>query len=231
MNTMPLLTGRRSHVLGATGLALFFALLALPAGCGGDRAPDHWAVRDSAGIRIVEHQSGPPAGTGEWSLSDQPVLNIRQDESDPEAVWTNTRSAFWWDDGRIGVLVTDAPYLRVFDPEGRPLQRLAHQGEGPGELRAAVWAAPFGDSVAVRGPAGLSIYDPAGEFTRHIPAPPEGLTFLARSGRGWIGTVAERQVDDHSQPEPPPRVTAESPPSPWDQLEARQILSRRSSSF
>lgn len=169
----------------------------------------HWTLRDSAGVAILENDEPGYWGPTRGSLSERPTVNITQDESDPDAVWTSLRRTFWWSDGRIGVVVSDPPFLRIFSPSGSESGRVGLKGEGPGELMAATWGGPLGDSAVLRGPRGLSIYDREGQFARQVRIGGELDEIIASTSSGWIVKSREPYEDDHVGPPPPPQVTAE----------------------
>lgn len=186
-------------------------LLLAPLAGACDRSADQlpYTARDSAGIRIVEHRPPTQGGPEEWTLSARPRVDIRQDESDPQGVWTAVRRVFSWEDGRIGLLVTDPPFLRIFEPDGAPLMRMGREGDGPGELRGAVWAGTLGDSAVILGRR-FSVFGPEGAFSRVAVAPlGERMELIAPTDAGWIAAAPEPEVDDHSVPAPPRRVTAD----------------------
>jgi hypothetical protein len=178
-------------------------------GCGQDAGSGvAHTVRDSAGVRLIEHELPPSGRASEWRLAADPIAVIEQDEADPERVWTRTRDVAWLPNDRIGVLVSDPPYLRVFSTSGEPELRMGRQGSGPGELRGPTWLGTLGDSIVVRDGRGLSVYDPAGDYVRTILAPGENWQILGPAHGGWIAVTREVQPDDHSQPAPAPEVSA-----------------------
>src|SRR5687768_1740535 len=106
------MTARAFLLAGWAGLTL---------GCG-DRAapaqPGAVTVRDSAGIRIVEHPAGYEAGLPVWDARGEPVVDIGGGE-DPEQDLDLVRGAVRLSDGRIVVANTGSGELRVFDRAGR----------------------------------------------------------------------------------------------------------------
>ena len=95
------------------------------------RAP---TIRDSAGIRIVEHRTIrdlPPA----FRIVEKPTLDLGGLQDDLRAE-LNPRHPFHHavrlSDGRI--LVADRSELRLFDAGGKILQVIGREGQGPGEF-------------------------------------------------------------------------------------------------
>lgn len=129
---------------GATVLAL--------AGCGGS-GPDVGAVRDSAGVIIVEHGPEAVERVERWTAGPEAVLDLGVTEGAAAYRFFSLADALRLDDERIVVLDAGARQLRLFDPAGSFLTAHGREGEGPGEYRdpRAVWRLP-GDSLAIYDP-------------------------------------------------------------------------------
>lgn len=197
-----------SALITRSWIAALSVLLTASSSAVAQAAGAHWTIQDSAGVAIVENDAPGAWGPAIWSLSETPEASVVQDDSDPDRVWTYIRRAFWLDDGRIGLAVADAPFLRIFDTDGEPVVRLGAEGDGPGEVRAGVWAGSLGDSLALRGPRGLSIYDERGSFARQVALPGGALSeILASAPSGWV--LARRRPYDDDHGAGPPQVTAE----------------------
>jgi hypothetical protein len=118
--------------------------------------------------------SGPASALVEW----------------PQSAWTDSR-------GRIVLAQPNKQIMpAAFGPDGRFLQHLGGEGEGPGEFRyAAHLAADAHDSVWIAdwGTGRLSIFDPDFRFVRSFPVPrllslallPDGD--LVTAGRAFDG--------------------------------------------
>jgi hypothetical protein len=154
-------------------------LLTALAACGGGGGADAAAaVRDSAGIRIVENRGGRWEEGKGWRLSAQPALQIGVAEGDPlyqmDRVWAALRLG----DGRIVVANGGSQQIRWYDADGRHVASAGRQGAGPGEFQAlfALRRLP-GDTVlaydlqAFR----LSWFDGGGRFVRSAPLAPVGV--------------------------------------------------------
>jgi hypothetical protein len=147
------------------------------AGC--DRpgpSSDQTAVRDSAGIRIVEF-APQPAGAA-WTVASQPALSIGSLDGPAETQLGRVTGVVRLRDGTIVVADDAAPALRFFDRDGRHLRSVGRRGSGPGEFEqiGGLWRFA-GDSLAVWDlrQSRLSIFSPAGELVRTAlprPGPP-----------------------------------------------------------
>ena len=106
------------------------------------------AVRDSAGVRIVEN-TAPRWQKGEgWHLSSKPVLDLGGQEG-PEYALFGVVSAFRLEDGRVAIANTGANDIRIFDEHGRHLLTVGGTGSGRGEFKRLLWAGRFrGASLA-----------------------------------------------------------------------------------
>ena len=135
---------------------------------GGDSSA---AVRDSAGIRVVE--SSRPAWNGDgWTVADTPSVVIGRREGDARYLfgWVNRRSgAVVLRDGRIAVLDGRSALIRVYSAGGEHIEDWGRRGEGPGEFESyPVHIFPYrGDSILVSEETlRFSVFDDAGRFGR-----------------------------------------------------------------
>ena len=102
------------------------------AGCAGAKTGRPGiAIRDSAGIQIVEHAAGYEATLPVWTLAETPVLDIGADSAEE---FHGVGGAARLRDGRILVINRSTGELRVFDSTGRRTQTIGRLGEGPGEF-------------------------------------------------------------------------------------------------
>lgn len=152
----------------ARGVAAALTVVVLGGACGqsAKEAGDAPAVRDSAGIRIVENPAGPrdtiPVG--------DPVLTIGRVD-DPRYQFFRIRDVLALSDGRIVVADRGSHEIRYFSPEGRHLASVGGEGEGPGEFRALAGLQRLaGDTVVAEGARNrrLSFYAPEPEFVRSV---------------------------------------------------------------
>lgn len=109
--------------------------LLLTVACAGAADAPRAAVRDSAGITIVE--SPPPdSSTSVFTLSDAPLVVLGDDESVPAEQFARLSGAVRLPSGEFVVAESRATELRLFDADGAFLRLLARRGEGPGEFVA-----------------------------------------------------------------------------------------------
>jgi hypothetical protein len=107
---------------------------ALLCGCGGGPAPAGSAVRDSAGLRIVESVTPTwPAGRG-WRVEPQALLDIGLAGGAPEYELYRVGDALILGDGGVLIANGGSSQLRSYDGGGRHLRNLGRRGEGPGEF-------------------------------------------------------------------------------------------------
>ncbi|HEX7239023.1 MAG TPA: hypothetical protein VF263_02055, partial [Longimicrobiaceae bacterium] len=160
----------------ALRLALF-PLLASLAACGDASArPGEAAVRDSAGVRIVE-STEPAWGEGEgWRLSAEPLLDVGVADGDPAYQFGRVVGALRLPDGTLVVADRQSRELRFFDRDGRHVRTAGGKGGGPGELQSMHrLLRARGDSVAVWDDQSsrLSLFSPRGDFVRSTTVEPE----------------------------------------------------------
>jgi len=103
------------------------------------------AVRDSAGIEIVEN--GALRAPAE-SLDARPTVDIGADQNDPAQQFARLAGAFVGDSGVVFVADEGASEIRAFDARGHLVARAGRKGEGPGEFTdlRSIWRYR-GDSV------------------------------------------------------------------------------------
>jgi hypothetical protein len=166
---------RRSTVLAAAALAL--SACDTPGG-----EANAAAVRDSAGIVIVENTSAAAAAA--WRLADAPRLQIGSPDGRPQDMLFRAWTARRLDGGRILVVNGGTNELRFYGPDGHHLFTRGGPGGGPGEFRSLqrVWILP-GDSLLAYDfmPTRLSVFSPEGEFVRSYGLDaPDGRQVIVR---------------------------------------------------
>jgi len=129
------------------------------------------AVRDSAGVRIVDH-TGEAA---EWSLG-APTLDLGEAEREgPEQFYRVAGATLLRDGSVLAVADGGSGEIRLFDAaSGVHLETWGGRGEGPGEFMAPGRLQRLsGDSLAVWDfrAEQLTILDPSGSFVRRIGTP------------------------------------------------------------
>ncbi len=165
-------------------------LLYFLAACGDQPAiPGSLAnVKDSAGVRIIEHAS-LPVSPPTWSVSPVPDVTIGSvDGEGPDAfgriVWLTVRP-----DGVI--IVADAlnHEIRAFNSSGEHVWSAGGAGSGPGDLfgLSSVHALPGDSVVALARGRTASVFDPNGKFVRQYRLDPPPETFPA--GPSIVGTM------------------------------------------
>lgn len=160
------------------------AALMLLAACSPDAAPEGATtlvqVRDSAGVRIVEH---PPAEGPPVAVPDSAVLALGQGD-DPDYLFASIMGLVALDGGRVAVGESDGT-IRIFGPDGTLERRTGGNGEGPGEFAfLGSMTRLAGDTLGV--PDGrrgrTQFFTPSGDPLREtqwsgrVPSMPEGAS-------------------------------------------------------
>ncbi|MDX2261275.1 MAG: hypothetical protein SFU84_06215 [Gemmatimonadales bacterium] len=122
---------------------------------GGGPAP---AIRDSAGVRIVEHPSDWPAHVPLLALADEPTTEIRDSVTVFDLILPDP--VLLLADGRVAIFSERSVVIHGAD--GREIERIGRQGEGPGEFRGGRLVRGLGDTILVQdgGNARLSFVVP-----------------------------------------------------------------------
>jgi hypothetical protein len=173
--------------------------------CAESSAEWRGAVRDSAGVAIVENPAEPLSADA-WVARE--VLRIGSAAGDPRTQFGLIASIDVADDGRIYVLDQQHRRVRVFAPDGSFERELGGSGAGPGELSGYAIAAMVGPGdtvfVADLGNVRLERFAPDGSPAGSIPLPVPTRTMPNRIAMLEDGRVVEmvRAVQTPSHPEP-----------------------------
>ncbi len=153
---------------------------------GGGDAPDSAypvAIRDSAGIRIVEHAALPPVGFGDWRLEAEPLVSIGGFSADEDHQLYRISGARILSDGSIAVANAGSGEIRFFSAAGRFIRAEGGKGGGPGEYQfpSLVGITP-GDTLVIGDFQNnrVSFLHPEAGFVRSFPANPDGRFGFAR---------------------------------------------------
>ncbi|HEX9936929.1 MAG TPA: hypothetical protein VGB15_07395 [Longimicrobium sp.] len=150
-------------------------LLAVTAGAGcrerADARPP-LAVRDSAGVRIVEHR-GSTATVPAWRVEPAPMVDLGGAGGGNGPALYRVAEVLRLDDGRIVVANGGSSALEIFGANGAHLRSVGRAGDGPGEFRSLSWVGRVaGDTLAAwdSGLGRLSLFTPAGDYVRSVSA-------------------------------------------------------------
>jgi len=93
------------------------------------------AVRDSAGITIVENAAPAWSDDAAWTLSAEPTLAMGAPEGDPDHEFYQIAGATRLSDGTIVVANAGTQQLRFYAADGTLLRSVGRKGSGPGEFQ------------------------------------------------------------------------------------------------
>jgi hypothetical protein len=151
----------------------------LVAACGAAPQPraSEPAVRDSAGIVIVENDAAM-AESG-WHVSAEPLLQIGVAQGNAPYEFDDIEAVWRLADGRIVVADGGSRQIRFFDAAGVFLSASGRRGAGPGEYRSvSQLVVTAGDTLHVfdDGLKRISVLDGVGRLVRTVRVgPPEGF--------------------------------------------------------
>lgn len=129
------------------------------------------AVRDSAGIRVVENGRPAEGSRLGWRIGPEPAVSIGAQEGEEPYLLHWVSGATKLPDGRIVVANGGTNEVRVFDPAGQHLETWGGAGEGPGEFLGLSQIARWrGDSLVAWYSQGrsISVFDDSGTFGRSL---------------------------------------------------------------
>jgi hypothetical protein len=170
---------------------LLLAGAALAAGCaGGGSSAAGPAVRDSAGIRIVEN-SGPlwAEGTG-WTVPDTPTVDIGGRETEPTYDFDRVAGALRLAGNVIAVANAGTAEVRLYDARGTHMASSGRKGSGPGEYQSILALYRGADDSLLVADAllrRLTVLNDAGVYARSFSLG-GGANFVL--GQGGTVTVA-----------------------------------------
>jgi hypothetical protein len=185
------------------GVVALGAALLLPACAAGDGPVPAPAVRDSAGVEIVE-SAGPQWRGGEgWRLAAEPLLEIGREDGGAMLQFDELAGVVRLPDGGVVVANGGDNTLRWYDAAGAFVRAAGGRGGGPTELRSLsrlvlhdglLYAGGFGTPV--------QLWDADGRHVRSIGWPPAvRARFAGVLADGTIllhGTI--RQPDEPQAP-------------------------------
>ncbi len=110
------------------------------------------AVRDSAGVVIIEHGPEVPSGVERWSLEPMSLLDVGKSEGDEAYLFSRIVQAGMLPRGDLLIADGDTRDFRIFDSTGSLARRFGRRGKGPGEFETLAW-------VGVDPSGGMAAYD------------------------------------------------------------------------
>lgn len=168
------------------------AILPLLTACGSNAAPEAVAVRDSAGVAIVESAAPAWAADEGWRVDARPSLEIGTEEGEEPYLFSRITGAVRMSDGRIAVADRGAKQVRLFDAAGRHVLSVGREGSGPGEFGSVdrLTRAPGDTLVAYDGMQNrATVLTPDGRFVRVAGMPTAGDAPLRYAGRFGDGSL------------------------------------------
>ena len=152
---------------------LTLVLLIGVVGCEG-KAQDEllFAIRDSAGVQIIENRHNPDVLPSFAVVDSTPMFEIGVATGNPDQEFGAISTAAWLCADRILVVDGQAREFRFFDSAGELLRTTGRTGEGPGEFRSlSAVAVTALDSIRIwdRRNRRITVLGPAGDVSRLVP--------------------------------------------------------------
>lgn len=182
----------KAEQVGSVVFIVAVSVVAWAACAAGERGDEAgFAVRDSAGVRIVENHR-PRWGAGESIVvAAEPSLQLGAVEGDSPEGFARVVGMRKLPDGTIVVADGGEFQLKYFDAAGRFLRRVGREGGGPGEFQGIGQFFTCGaDSLVVWDPwqPRASVFDGGGEYVRgvrfEVPPPSGSVYRLSECGAG-----------------------------------------------
>jgi hypothetical protein len=157
-------------------------VLFLVSACGdGPAQSPQAAIRDSAGIQIIENTAPRWQPGQEWRLSAEPVVDIGGGETEETQLY-QVAGALRMEDGRLVIANAGSAQLRFYEQDGRFQHAAGGQGGGPGEFENLYRLSRFKDSLVTFDARlnRLSFFDSEGTY---------GRSFLLRPMENWLNPL------------------------------------------
>jgi len=168
-------------------IVLFFAVLVLAISSGNQKAEWKGKIETEKGVKVIKNPEEPPYGDIELEIEEDMVLGSEKDE--------NTMFYRVWDiavnnQGDIYVLDSGKYRIQKYDKDGRYVQTIGRQGQGPGEFErpTGLYLDKKGN-IYVLGLSKIHLFDRQGEFVKSFV--PQGfVTSFVPDGEGNIITTS-----------------------------------------
>jgi len=173
-------------------VAAMAPLLVLGCGESDPPSPSH-AVRDSAGVRVVDNHAPTWTGAQGWRVPSEPRLEIGEQSGDAAELFSNVAGVVLASGDRIVVADGASGTIRLFSLDGATIGTTGGLGEGPGEYNSLAHVGLASeDTIIALDPVlqRVSVLEPNGEFVRSVRVPPEQAGVFPRP----LGVFAERHV-------------------------------------
>jgi hypothetical protein len=172
------------------------------------------AVRDSAGIQIVDNRSPGLSAARAWRIDPAPMLAIGGQQADSDTlnelnlVMGITRLS----DGRFAIGVQASHAVRFYDARGKYVGSAGRRGQGPGEFRQimGVWGTR-GDTLAVLDLGEIEFFTGAGKFIAQGASRSRGDRFVYPSSILSDGSYLGVIYNDYRTPPPAGRSRESAP--------------------
>ena len=191
---------------GASATVCLLALALLAGACAErDAEPAAVAVRDSAGIAIIE-SARPRWRQDGWQVADTPSLRIGVAQGAAATAFAGILAIERTEDG--GIVVSERTGIRQFDGTGGLVRRIGREGAGAGEFGYIMSAVTCAGRIVVadymRQP--VSVFDVAtGEFitSQTVSGVAAGTVVqpVACSGDGFVAQLVPRPERQTAAPE------------------------------
>jgi len=192
--------------------AAVLLILTLAVACATEtESASHWdgALRDSAGIEIVENFGEPLWRPGEeWRLVEDLTIGMR--EGPPEYQFGKISSFAELSDGRIAVTDRMVSKLRFYSPTGEHLLSIGKQGQGPKEFGQGLLGVlrGAGDTLLVTDYRNQQVHRiaPDGSWQASFSTRPDGEWFNSGWDTAPSGMIVSR-FSPVQRPDQPPADT------------------------
>ncbi len=181
--------GRGSGMRGPSSALLTLAMIACGSGTEGGAIDRRPAVRDSAGIMLVDYGPLPPELPSGWRVSPDPIVVLGSASGDEMQEFYQATRAVRTPDGGIAVANSGTGELRFFDTEGEFAGSVGRSGQGPGEFQSLTLLGMLpGDSILLYDArsARFSMVGPERTVVRsYAPDGRPSLTARGMLASGW----------------------------------------------
>jgi len=148
-------------------IVLFLSFFMMLVSCGKQEAEWKGTIEEVDGVTVVKNPKEPMYEKDVFSLEEE--LSIGEAEGREEYMFSEIRHLAVDDDERIFILDRKESHIKVFDKNGKYLNKFGRKGQGPGELDGPTMISINPKELMVHEIARrLSFFSLEGEFLRNV---------------------------------------------------------------
>ena len=174
-------------------LAAAIVSLVIGAACAREDTGSATAVRDSAGVQIIESRGPAWDTSAQWRIVEEPMLSIGSSDGSADYQFARIVGATRLQDGTIVVGDAGSNSICFFDSTGQLVRSVGRRGKGPGEFQSMQSLRRQGESIDVydRRLGRMTVFDRSGAVVQTLQVLNPGVAMHRLTSGRWL--VAEEE--------------------------------------